>query len=107
VLSALAHPFSSVGQVDAYPTVCAKAAALFRGLVKNHGLHDGNKRLAVTTLTVFLLANGRSPLYTNSQLYRYTLRVARHRGEYSNAQTVNHLAVGSNPTAGASFPSTN
>lgn len=82
VLSALAHPFVSVGGKDAYPTVRAKAAALFRGLVKNHGLRDGNKRLAVTTMSVFLLANGWLPVYTNSQLYRYARRVAAHPGDY-------------------------
>jgi prophage maintenance system killer protein len=82
IVSALAHPFATVGGVDVYPTVPAKAAALFRGLVKNHGLTDGNKRLAVTTMSAFLLANGWVPTYTNSQLYRYALRVARHRGNY-------------------------
>lgn len=82
ILSALAHPFASADGVDAYPSVSAKAAALFRGIVKNHGLRDGNKRLAVTTMSVFLLANGRIPTYTNAQLYRYALRVARQKGNY-------------------------
>ena len=58
------------------------AAALFRGLVKNHGLGDGNKRLAVTTMSTFLLANGWVPRYTNSQLYLYALRVAAYPGNY-------------------------
>lgn len=82
VLSALAHPFASAGGAEMYPTVPAKAAALFRGLVKNHGLQDGNKRLAVTCLSVFLLANGWLPRYTSLQLYRYALRVARQEGAY-------------------------
>lgn len=82
ILSALAHPFASAGGEDLYPTVPAKAAAMFRGLVKNHGLTDGNKRLAVTTMSTFLLANGWIPVYTNVQLYRYALRVARHQGNY-------------------------
>jgi len=82
ILSALGHPFVTIGGRPAYPTVPAKAAALFRGLVKNHGLRDGNKRLAVTVMTVFLLANGWIPGYTNGQLYRYALRIARHHGNY-------------------------
>lgn len=82
LISALAHPFVTVGRKAAYPTVQGKAAALFRGLVKNHGLQDGNKRLAVTTMSVFLLANGWLPAYTNSQLYRYALRVAAREGAY-------------------------
>lgn len=55
VLSALGHPFATIGGRDAYPTIRGKAAALFRGLVKNHGLQDGNKRLAVTVMSTFLL----------------------------------------------------
>lgn len=82
VLSALAHPFASAGGKEVYPTVPGKGAALFRGLVKNHGLHDGNKRLAVTAMTAFLLSNGWLPGYSNLQLYRYALRVARHEGNY-------------------------
>ena len=82
VKSALAAPFQSAVGEDVYPTVPAKAACLFRGLVKNHGLADGNKRLAVTTLTVFLVLNGRVPTYSNTELYKYALRVARAKGAY-------------------------
>jgi len=82
ILSALAHPFATAGEAEVYPSIPAKAAALFRGLVKNHGLQDGNKRLAVTVMSVFLLTNGWLPRYTNTQLYRYALRVARHEGNY-------------------------
>lgn len=80
--SALAAPFATAGHEPLYPTVPAKAACLFRGLVKNHGLVDGNKRLAVTTMSVFLLINGWQPQYTDSQLYRYALRIAGRRGDY-------------------------
>lgn len=41
-----------------YFTVHMKAAALFRSLVKNHALRDGNKRLGVTAMQVFLIVNG-------------------------------------------------
>jgi len=34
-----------------------KAAALFRGLIKNHPLFDGNKRVAVVALSMFLIVN--------------------------------------------------
>lgn len=34
-----------------------KAAGLFRGLIKNHPLFDGNKRVAVVALSVFLTVN--------------------------------------------------
>lgn len=82
ILSALASPFATNEGKELYPSVPAKAAAMFRGLVKNHGLQDGNKRVAVTTMSAFLLANGWIPAYTNSQLYRYAVRVARKEGNY-------------------------
>lgn len=82
LIGALAHPFATGGGEDLYPSIPAKAAALFRGLVKNHGLPDGNKRLGATTLGVFLQMNGWTPRYTNNQLYRYALRVAAHKGSY-------------------------
>ena len=91
VLSALAHPFATAGGEDLYPTVRAKAAALFRGLVKNHGLRDGNKRLAVTVMTAFLLANGWRPTFTNLELYLYALRVARREGNFPLATIENWI----------------
>lgn len=38
-------------------TVFDKTAVLFRSIVKNHPLVDGNKRLGLTTAFVFLLVN--------------------------------------------------
>lgn len=80
--SALLSPFATVGGTDAYPTVRSKAACLFRGLVKNHALADGNKRMGVVATTVFLVVNGWEPVYSNSELYKYALRVASRRGNY-------------------------
>lgn len=80
--SALAAPYQTAAGRELYPTVPAKAACLFRGLAKNHGLVDGNKRLAVTTMTAFLRANGWEPTYSNADLIRYAIRVADHHGDY-------------------------
>lgn len=82
LVSALAEPFQSAGIRPRYPTVRRKAAALFRNLAKSQHLIDGNKRLAITTLTVFLRLNGYETTYTNSELYRYALHVARYRGNF-------------------------
>lgn len=59
-----------------------KAAALFRNIVKGHCLVDGNKRLGVTSVTVFLRLNGYETTYSNREVYRYALRVARQAGNY-------------------------
>ena len=56
--SALARPQSSVFGQDAYPDVWRKAAALLESLARNHGLVDGNKRIAWYATWVFLHLNG-------------------------------------------------
>ncbi len=56
--SALARPQSSVFGQDAYPDLWQKAAALMESLARNHGLIDGNKRLAWYATWVFLHLNG-------------------------------------------------
>lgn len=45
--SALANPFQSFGNEELYPGVQAKAAQLCFGIVKNHPMVDGNKRLGM------------------------------------------------------------
>ena len=82
MLASLAEPFQSAGGRPVYPTVRHKAAALFRNLAKSQHLVDGNKRVAVTTVTAFLRINGFQTTYTNGQLYRYALRVAAHAGNF-------------------------
>ncbi|WP_432420285.1 type II toxin-antitoxin system death-on-curing family toxin [Nocardia neocaledoniensis] len=56
--SALARPQSSVFGQDAYPDLWQKAAALMESLARNHGLVDGNKRIAWYATWVFLHLNG-------------------------------------------------
>ena len=80
--AALAQPYQVVFGEPLDPTVCSKAACLFRGLAKDHGLVDGNKRLAVTAVTTFLLWNGREPQFSNRAMLRYALRVAAFQGSY-------------------------
>lgn len=56
--SALARPRTSVFGQDAYPDLWSKGAALLESLGRNHGLVDGNKRLAWTATWTFLEVNG-------------------------------------------------
>ena len=48
----------TVGGVEAYPTVSAKAAALGYSLIQNHPFVDGNKRVGHAAMATFLLLNG-------------------------------------------------
>jgi death-on-curing protein len=59
--SALGAPRAGFGDVEAYPTILAKAAILLEHLARNHPLPDGNKRTAFFLTGLFLEANG-SPL---------------------------------------------
>lgn len=56
--SSLANPFQSFGGEELYPSVQAKVAQLCFGLVKNHAMIDGNKRLGTHVMLVFLALNG-------------------------------------------------
>lgn len=59
LLGAAAHrPQVSAGGQDAYPTLHLKAAALLDGIIRNHLLIDGNKRLGWVGIVVFYRLNG-------------------------------------------------
>jgi death on curing protein len=65
VESAVAQPSMTFGGVELYPTLIDKAAALGFSLVANHAFIDGNKRVGLAAMDVFLRVNGyavRAPL---------------------------------------------
>lgn len=66
--SALSNPFQSFGDVELYPSIQAKAAQLCFGIVKNHPMIDGNKRLGTHVMLVFMALNGYELLYTQQEL---------------------------------------
>ncbi len=74
--SALETPFQSFGGKDLYPTLQAKAARLGYGLIKNHCMIDGNKRIGTHAMLVFLALNGIELSYTQKELYETILDVA-------------------------------
>lgn len=74
--SALETPFQSFGGDELYPTLQAKAARLGYGLIKNHCMIDGNKRLGTHAMLVFLTLNGIQLKYTQKELYEIILDIA-------------------------------
>lgn len=74
--SALANPFQSFGNKELYPSVQAKAAQLCFGIVKNHPMIDGNKRLGTHVMLVFLALNGYELVYTQQELSGVILDLA-------------------------------
>ena len=66
--SALESPFQSYSGEELYPSIQAKAARLCYGLVKNHAMIDGNKRIGCHATLVFLELNGYEMEYTQKEL---------------------------------------
>lgn len=74
--SALARPQTNVFGTEAYTGLEDKAAALLHSLARNHGLIDGNKRLALAGTIAFLGMNGRRLTLTNDEAYDLVIAVA-------------------------------
>lgn len=82
--SALESPFQSYGGEELYPSIQAKAARLCYGLVKNHTMIDGNKRIGVHAMFVFLALNGYEIEYTQNELSDLILNVAAGKKQYED-----------------------
>lgn len=80
--SAAEAPFQSFGEHEMYPSIQAKAARLGYGLVKNHAMVDGNKRIGAHAMLVMLALNGVSLRYTQKDLYTIILDIAAGQKEY-------------------------
>lgn len=61
---------------ELYSGLVKKSAILFYLLIKNHPFQNGNKRIAVTTLLIFLIKNGKWLKLDNQQLYNFAKWVA-------------------------------
>ena len=82
--SAIEALFQSFGGDELYPTIQAKAARLGYGLIKNHCMIDGNKRIGTHVMLVFLALNGIELSYTQKELYEVILQVASGELEYED-----------------------
>lgn len=82
--SALESPFQSYSGEELYPSIQAKAARLCYGLVKNHAMIDGNKRIRCHAMLVFLELNGYEMEYTQKELSDLILDVAADRKQYED-----------------------
>ena len=75
--SCLLTPFQTFSGKALYPSFVTKASVLFYLLIKNHPFQNGNKRIAITTLLVFLLLNGKWIRADTQELYNFTVWVAQ------------------------------
>lgn len=75
--STLLTPFQSFGGQQLYPGMYKKAAMLFYLIVKNHPFQNGNKRIAVITLLLFLYKNKKWIKVGNQELYNFAIWIAQ------------------------------
>jgi death on curing protein len=69
-------PFHTFGGQYLYPTIQAMAAHLAFSLIKNHPFLDGNKRIGMLAMLVFLETNGLPVTCTNDELITIGLGLA-------------------------------
>ena len=79
--SCLAVPFQTFERKPTYRGITEKAAILFYLMVKNHPFQNGNKRIAMTTLLVFLYKNNKWVKADNKELYNFAVWVAESLAE--------------------------
>jgi death on curing protein len=84
--AAAATPQASMFGQDLYPGVTEKAAALCQAIVRAHPFSDGNKRVALVALDVFLVRNSRALAATNDEVYATIMALAR--GELGREELV-------------------
>ena len=105
--SCVVTPFQKFSGKALYPSLVAKAGILFYLMIKNHPFQNGNKRIAITTLLVFLLGNGKWIKADPQELYNFTVWVAQSPSELREEVVAaiqkfirNHLSkeIGSHPS---------
>ncbi len=87
--SAAEQPFQGGYGVDYfYPTLYDKAACLFFSIAGGHIFGNGNKRTAVVTLDLFLVANSMCLVIPNGEMYRLAIQTATYRTRGEDQQAV-------------------
>ena len=75
--SCLATPFQTFSKKSLYSSLVSKASILFYLIIKNHPFQNGNKRIAMTTLMVFLFMNKKWIKVDTQELYNFTVWIAQ------------------------------
>ncbi len=79
--SCIETPFQTFDRKSLYKGLVGKSSILFYLMVKNHPFQNGNKRIAVTTLLLFLIQNGKWLSTSNEGIYEFACRVAESKPE--------------------------
>ena len=74
--SCLMVPFQTFERKPVYKGFIGKAVIFFYLMIKNHPFQNGNKRIAITTLFLFLHKNKKWLKVDNKELYNFAVWVA-------------------------------
>lgn len=74
--SALNAPFQTFGDEELFPSIKEKASRLCYGLIKNHPFIDGNKRIGVYAMLVFLELNNLNLNFNDEEIINIALKTA-------------------------------
>jgi death on curing protein len=80
----LAAPFQTFGGKSLYPALIDKASILFYLMIKDHPFQNGNKRIAMTTLFVFLHENQKWLKVDTKEMYNFTMWIAQSPASLKN-----------------------
>jgi death-on-curing protein len=83
--SCLLTPFQKFSGKPLYPSLISKASMLLYLMIKNHPFQNGNKRIAITTLLVFLDKNRKWLKADTQKFYNLTVWVAQSPAELKDA----------------------
>ena len=82
--SALESAYQTFGGQELYPTVEEKGAHIGYSLISNHAFVDGNKRIGMLTMMVFLELNGVRINPTNESFFEAGIGVASGKMKYDD-----------------------
>lgn len=81
--------------VDLYPTTIEKACWMGYSLIQNHAFVDGNKRMGMHLLALFLRMNGMDYRPSNDEVVSIGFAIANNEMSYLQlVQWVNHIVHG-------------
>ncbi len=82
--SCIYTPFQTYNKRNLYHGLIAQASILFYLMIKNHPFQNGNKRIAITTLFVFLSKNGKWVKVESESLYQFAVWVASSPAQFKD-----------------------
>lgn len=88
LISALEVPYQTFGGIDLFPSVLEKGVRLGFGLVSNHPFIDGNKRIGILIMLVYLELNGFSIDFTDDEVIDMALGVASGKYNYNDLYSI-------------------